>query len=78
MSSEISTAERAGDERLLWMIGQRCAGVTSDAIANRLGVRPEYVRTATFRVMQADMAHEGRHVAAHYWDTSTRTRGRAA
>lgn len=52
-------ATRRDDERLLGMLALRCAGVSSAAIAERVGAKPEGVRIATTRVRNDDLEQSG-------------------
>ena len=61
---------RAADEQLLRWLRQRRAGATTIDIANAEGIRPERVRVATNRVLDADRAEAGEPVAGAYWRTS--------
>lgn len=63
-----ANASRADDETLLAWLHQRASGVSSSDIANRYGVTATRVRTATNRVMQADMEESGESgLAGKYW-----------
>jgi hypothetical protein len=59
---------RSDDELLLTWIKRRCKGHPSSVIARAFGVSQERIRTATSRVMQADMNESGESVDAQYWD----------
>lgn len=66
----IQPVPRCADEVLLQMLTLRCAGHSSRDVAERLGVRPETVRVATNRVVEADLLESGepaREVLAWYW-----------
>ena len=67
----ISPATRAADETLLEWLRRRASGVSSTVIAKEYGVTGERVRTATSRVMQADLRESGERasrVEPHYWN----------
>ena len=66
----IQPVPRCADEVLLQMLALRCAGQSSRDVADRLGVRPEAVRVATNRVLEADLLESGEpasKVLAWYW-----------
>ncbi len=63
-------ADRVKDDLILNIIELRAGGMSSYDIAYRFELTPEFVRTATNRVMKADLKEswEGRDtVLAHYW-----------
>lgn len=50
---------RADDERLLALLAARQAGVTTPALARTTGLTATYIRNATNRVRNADLAESG-------------------
>lgn len=61
---------RADDDLLLRWLSARARGESSSVIALRHGVTPERVRTATNRVLQADLRESGeraKRVEPFYW-----------
>lgn len=58
---------RSDDERLLYMLRLRSAGMRPARIAEWFGCGVQYVSTATNRVLRADAAQSGERVAEGYW-----------
>lgn len=60
------------DDLTLAMVRMRADGATVAQIARQLGLREQYVSTATNRVMRADMAESGEDVSGFYWQVAKR------
>lgn len=63
-------ATRNTDDLVLRLIEMRASGKSSYEVARHFGLTSEFVRTATYRVMKADLDKSGESqsaVLAHYW-----------
>ena len=61
---------REDDELALWMLRQRCAGMSSVGIGAALGRTSESIRVTTDRIRRADAAEIGEDVHGAYWETT--------
>ena len=61
---------RLDDELALWMLRQRCAGMSSGRIGAALGRTSESIRVTTDRIRRADAAESGEDVHGAYWRTA--------